>query len=632
MDKLLKSVLNIKSVDEDKRIIEGIASTPVPDRYGDVVVPEGIQFKLPIPFLYQHVSSKVIGNVLEARIGAEGMAIKAQLAPRDLEDEDTETAWKKIKGGLVRGLSIGFRSLEESYDKVTGGFRYLKTEILEISAVTIPANAEASITSVKSADSALAAFGCKGVVLLAPGNKNIPGASGSMNGQKAMKTIAEQIAACEAKRAASTARMTEIMTKAGDEGRTLNEAESQEYDGLQSEVKSIDEHLVRLRVHEKQVVATATPITDKTAGDPDSASRARGGIVTVKGPDLPRGTAFTRYAIALMRAKGNLMQAAEIAKGWKDSTPQVEMVLKAAVSAGTTTATGWAAELADYTYMASEFIELLRPKTIIGRIPGLRRVPFNIKVPRQTAGMSAGWVGEGSRKPVGSLSFDTVEFRFAKAAGIVVLTEELVRFSNPSAEALVRADMVAGIAKFLDEQFIDPTVTVSLNVSPASITNGAGTKGAAGTSAANFRSDLKAALTVLLDAEIDPVGSVFVMRPIQAVAMSQMVNALGNKEFPEITASGGRLEGYDVVTSNSIPSGDIAFFQPSEVFLADEGGVNLDVSREASLVMDDGGSPAVTTTHSLWQENLIGLRVERVINWLRRRTAAVYYLTSCDYK
>lgn len=55
------------------------------------------------------------------------------------------------------------------------------------------------------------------------------------------------------------------------------------------------------------------------------------------------------------------MQAAEISKQWKDSTPEVEMVLRTAVAAGSTTDANWASALAPYQNMSSEFIEFLRP-------------------------------------------------------------------------------------------------------------------------------------------------------------------------------------------------------------------------------------------------------------------------------
>src|SRR5690606_5669405 len=113
--------------------------------------------------------------------------------------------------------------------------------------------------------------------------------------------------------------------------------------------------------------------------------------------------------------------------------------------------------LVEYQTMASEFIELLRPQTLIGRIPGgLRRVPFNIRMQRQTAGVSGAFVGEGLPKPVNKLEFDAVTLGHAKAAVIVVMTMELARFSDPSAEGVVRQDMIDGLSAYLDKRFIDP--------------------------------------------------------------------------------------------------------------------------------------------------------------------------------
>ena len=471
------SVLTIKSLDEDLRVLEGIATTPTPDRVGDVVVTEGIEFKLPLPLLYQHNSSKPIGNVIEAKATADGMWIKAKVA-KVPDVPFIDEAWNLIKAGLVRGLSIGFRSLEETFDKSLNGFRFIRTELMELSAVTIPANAEATILSVKSADSALAAIGRKGTgPVRLDTTKTTPGVSGSFTG-KEMKPITEQIASFEAKRAADVARKEEIISKAADEGRTLDDAEKQEFDGLETGVKEVDEHLVRLRSHEKEMVAKAVPVKGDTQ---QSASDSRGGVITVKGPDLPKGTGFVRYAMAMAASviDTNRRSPLEIAKGqqvWRDQTPQVERalaipnvpeIMKTAVAAGTTTLDHWASQLADYTYLASEFIEFLRPQTIIGKVQGFRRVPFNIRVPLQDAGSSGSWVGETALKPLSKLNFDTTVLRFAKAAGIVVISDELVRFSNPSAEALVRQDLANGISQFLDEQFINPAVAAVPNVSPA---------------------------------------------------------------------------------------------------------------------------------------------------------------------
>src|SRR5690606_39257104 len=57
------SVLQVKSVDEDTRVIRGIATTPSVDRVGDIIDPMGVKFQNPLAFLWQHQHDKPIGSV-----------------------------------------------------------------------------------------------------------------------------------------------------------------------------------------------------------------------------------------------------------------------------------------------------------------------------------------------------------------------------------------------------------------------------------------------------------------------------------------------------------------------------------------------------------------------------------------
>ena len=190
------------------------------------------------------------------------------------------------------------------------------------------------------------------------------------------QTTAEQIAAFENKRAANAARMVDLMEKAADAAQTLDAAQSEEYDGLERENKGIDEHLVRLRALEKMQIATATAVPATKAATPSTSPYS---VVSVK-PNVEPGTGFIRYCQALAVAKGSAMQAVEFAKRWNDSTPEVELVLKAAVAAGTTTDATWAGPLAPIKPLTDEFIAYLRPATILGKIPAFMKVPFNISV------------------------------------------------------------------------------------------------------------------------------------------------------------------------------------------------------------------------------------------------------------
>jgi HK97 family phage major capsid protein/HK97 family phage prohead protease len=646
------AVIEIKAVDDDKRIITGTATTPEPDRVGDIVEPLGVKFTNPMPLLWQHQSDKPVGECVFDKPTKAGIKFTASLPivaePGTLKDRIDE-AWQSVKLKLVKGVSIGFRPIEYSWMD-DGGIRFIESEVLELSLVTIPANAGATIQTIKSIDAPLLAATGKQQKASdrptppAPGKKTNPVVK-AQEGTNVKKTIAEQIAAFEATRQAKAARMTEIMDVAADKGETLDEAGQQEYDGLKAEVKGIDDHLVRLNDMKDLNLTKAAPVN---GSDPDAASASRGGPVArvhVLPKKVPEGIGFTRFVIAAARAKGNIMQAYEIAKAneqWRTETPDVELALKVAVTSGSTTDPSFAGPLVNYQILTQEFIQFLRPLTIIGRLPGLTNVPFNIKIGRQTGGASVNWVGQGAPKPLSSMAFDNVTLDLAKIAGIIVLNDELVRLSSPSAELLVRKDLAAAVVQFMDSQFVDPSKAQVVGVSPASITNGVTPVVATGTTGAALRADLKSLMAAFLAANMQVSQAAFIMTQQTALAISLMTNSLGNKEFPDITMQGGTLLGLPVVTSENIPATGgspsdgypIILASTPDILLADDGDVTIDASREASLQMDtspDSPATASTTFVSMFQQNMVAIRAERYINWAKRRSTAVQYIQNAKY-
>lgn len=663
------SFITVKAVDEEQRIITGIATTPTPDRVGDIVEPLGVKYKNPLPLLWQHRSDQPVGTVRFDKPTKDGITFTARLPridePGPLKDR-VDTAWGEVKHGLVRAVSIGFKDIEFSRME-GGGYRFIESEVLELSLVTIPANQDATIQTVKSIDDQLIAKSRDERVDTKPGvtgrtvktivtsrGDDKPGRKEASNTMK--KKIPEQIAQYTRTREAKTKRMLELMEASSESGETLTAEAQTEYDELEADIKSIDAHVTRLKTMESLALATASPV-DGDGEDAGTRSRAAAGgeggdngtrksvRVTGMKSNLPAGIAFTRFALALARAKGNRQEALEVFKAvpeWKDQTPEVETVLKAAVAAGTTTDTTWAAPLVEYNVMTSEFIEFLRPMTIIGRIPGLRRVPFKIKVPRQTAVASVGWVGENKPKPVSKSAFDSITFDHFKIAGIIALTEELVRLSNPSAEMLARNDLADGIVELMDNDFIDPDKAAVANTSPASITYGVTPVAATGTAYSHLKADVKSVFQKFADARLSPAGIVILTTPMMALSLSLMETSLGQPQFPNLTMAGGSMFGLPVVVSDNIPYTEdspqegtpIIFIKASDIMLADDGQVVIDVSREASIQMNDApDSPASASTVlvSLWQHNLVGIRAERMVNWAKRRDAAVQMISAAKY-
>lgn len=146
------SLLMIKSTAEDLREISGIASTPTPDRYADIVDPLGVKFATPLPLLVAHDHTKSVGSVVLGAASKTGIAFKAVIArieqPGPLKTL-CDDAWSAVKAGLLRSVSIGFRPLESTPIQ-GGGVRFTKWEWLELSLVAVPANPDAEITEARA--------------------------------------------------------------------------------------------------------------------------------------------------------------------------------------------------------------------------------------------------------------------------------------------------------------------------------------------------------------------------------------------------------------------------------------------------------------------------------------------------
>lgn len=586
------SLLSVKSIAPATRTFAGIASTPELDRQGHVVDPSGATFRNPLPLLLHHDTQQPVGTVVLTAM-PDGLRFEATLPqidrPGRLKDRVDE-AWDSITAGVLTGVSIGYRLIDNAVERLkSGGLRLLKTEIFELSLVTIPANAQASILSVKSL--------CKEPAMT--------------------QTTAERISALEGKRGLLVKQLDDLQQSVPADG-TMEPAERETLTRVTTDIKTLDGDIAAWREMQELQVKSATPVSGFSPY----------GRVSVT-PNVPQGTAFVRYVCAQVAArKAGVDPAAWAAARWNDSTPEVALALKAAVAPGTATDATWAGPLVQ-TNISNDFIELLRAATIIDKITGFNTVPFNTKVPAQTGGGTFNWVGEMKPKPVTAMAFSSVTLDWAKVAGITVLTMELIKLSSPKAEDVVRRSMVKDIAAFIDGQFVNPAVAAVAGVSPASITNGAPTAAAT----TNPLADILLLIQHFVNNNLPVAGVHFLMSPTNALALSFKTNADGSAVFPGITAEGGSYKGLKFITSQTVGSLVIAL-QPEAILYADDGGVTIDASGEASLQMDSApDSPVAATTVyvSMFQMNTVALRAERFINWKKSNANAVKYLTAAAY-
>jgi HK97 family phage major capsid protein len=471
-----------------------------------------------------------------------------------------------------------------------------------------------------------------------------------------VKTYAEHIASLEATRAEKSARMKELHKASVEEGRSMNTAEVEEFETLKGEIKTLGDDIDRTKQLEVIDKATAAPVDDKTkANAPASATPLSGSDLQLKKVEkLEPGIAMARYAMCLMASKGKHDVAFRLAERHYPQTEAVVKTLKAQseganigammqlktnIPAGTTTDTTWAAPLVYAQTFAGDFINYLRPRTLIGQAQ-FRPIPFNVRIGGQTSGGSANWVGQGKAKPVTKFDYNAITVPFTKIAAISVLTQELARFSDPSAEMLIRDSLADAVTAKADNDLFDPDAAAVANVSPAGLLNGV--TPVAGPGNSTDPDDIRCALLRLWapwDTTNLGIRPAYYTTPAVARMLSFMTDSLGNPAFPGITPTGGNYKGVPVRVSNYIAnnggSGGAPFIlvDEAEVYLADDGGVTLDASEEASIEMSDApaGAAGVPTASSvsvvsMWQTNSIALRAERYIWWGLRRSGAIQWI------
>ena len=629
------STLEIKAVNDATRKFRGIASTPVTDTMGDIVEPKGAEFTLPMPFLWMHDSSDPIGWITAAKITASGIEVDGEVAQIDEDGplkERLSKAWQMMKAKLVRGLSIGFKPLESARIENSLGYRFTKYRWLELSAVTIPANQEASITMIKSIDIAQLASSGKGLGGATPGVSGQSVGNDHTQRKRTMKTIQEM----RAERETKAARVTELVEgfKAAD--RQSTDEEATEVDALMLDLKALDDEIRVAKFH--GINAAAAKSVDGSSHDSARASRSSQIIVKSGNVDEAfKGQNYTRVLIAKAIAKITGDSAGAIAQyRWGRTQPALVQLIKTAVAGGGTGSGEWGAELTQSdTRFTGDFIEFLYSKTVFDTIP-LRRVPARIHIKGQDGAATGYWRGESKAIPVSKSDYSDVELTPLSVGAISVISNELMMDADPSAEMLVRDSLAEASAQRIDTTFLS-TTAASSGVSPAGLLNGLTGLLSSGTDGAAVRADVKTLYRPFLTAK-NASGLVYVMHPSTAKAISLLVNSLGLTEFPGLNATGGMLLGDTVYTGDNCAVNDIILMKPSDIYRIGDTGVQITMSNVATLEQDsspagasDTPSAASATLMSMFQTESTAFKVVRRVNFAKRRTSAVAFITDADY-
>jgi HK97 family phage prohead protease len=157
MDKKTAPLLEIKALKESGEF-EGYGSTfgGEPDAYGDVIAAGAYSDSLAahkakgtMPKLFwQHNPGEPIGKWMGATEDDHGLLLQGKL---NMDVQRGREAYALLKAGDIDGLSIGYRIKEYSVDTDSGVWTLEKLDLIEVSVVSVGANENAVVQSVKAA-------------------------------------------------------------------------------------------------------------------------------------------------------------------------------------------------------------------------------------------------------------------------------------------------------------------------------------------------------------------------------------------------------------------------------------------------------------------------------------------------
>lgn len=136
--------------EDKKRIVTFCFSDATPDRYGDVINPQGWHLENYNGIaLFGHNSydvEMVIGKAFDVKVMENELRGSIELHPEGM-CEVSDLVWGKLCFGSLNSVSVGFRPLKYQRAKDSSrpdGIDFLEQELLEISVVPIPANPNAT--------------------------------------------------------------------------------------------------------------------------------------------------------------------------------------------------------------------------------------------------------------------------------------------------------------------------------------------------------------------------------------------------------------------------------------------------------------------------------------------------------
>jgi HK97 family phage major capsid protein len=247
-------------------------------------------------------------------------------------------------------------------------------------------------------------------------------------------------------------------------------------------------------------------------------------------------------------------------------------------------------------------------------------VPLHVTFGVTTADASAAVAGEGAAKRVSSISFGRGTLTARKAATLVAVSEDLLRFN--SSVGLIESSLRAGVADAVDSIFLSTLISGTTPIASA------------GATAANAMNDIRR----VLDAATVTANSRFhlFVSPQTAARLATMTTAtIGGFAFPTLTVNGGTMAGIAVHASDQLTNTAVlvdasqlgAAADPVEIRVSQNASVQMDTAPTQTIAAGSPAAPIASTVVSMYQTNSTAIICERRFGFALTRPSAAQSLS-----
>lgn len=569
-DKLIKtaSILPFTPFDTQDRPgdFQFILTTEETDTEGDIIRTKGIDLTgfLDNPVaLFAHSGIRPIGTWVDLKREKGKLTGWLKLAAAGTLP-DADTVRSLLDQGIIKTCSVGIHVLDyEFIGEGSWSVDIKKSLLTEVSVVAIPANASARRIKQKTVQS----------------NSKKP------KGQAHIMKLSEKIIVKQQRLAAiddELAKLSEMDELSAEDDAMLSALSDEKI----TEQKSLDQFSILeslLGDRAKQVSKDA----DVTALMP--------GYVGGADPSKPEDLLFKMASINLIAFHQKKSPEQVIKERYKSDKTVSKIEKTLSTPAGTSSAT------IDDLLIESRgaFMDLLTPVSVYAQLSKLgQSIDFGsngtIKIPGRSAsaahGVSGAFVGELGAIPVKTVGMTSQTLHRYKMAVISTFSKEIIEYSTPQIESIVRRAMIDDTAEAVDAVLLDAKPAVT-GVRPASILNGITAAASSGATATNIVADLKAAWKPMMDGHGGRVP-VIVMSTATLLGLQTVTVATGGFLFRDELAT-GKILGLKVIKSTGVPAGTVFVLDAAD-FSTAFGSPQFSTSDETSIVLANADGVAPT--------------------------------------